>query len=115
MRWPWKPGRQGGNYWKLKLLSWEPHFDLYLLYYPHWSFIAPHRDPVPGRRHYRANLLLREARNGGRFWRHGPALFQWRGLVVFRPDVVEHGVERIRDGSRLVLSLGGTLKEKPNV
>lgn len=112
MRWLWKPGRQGTGYWKLRLLSWEPYFDLYLLRYPVGSAIPPHRDSVDGRRHFRANLTLRFAQFGGHFRHDGCLLFDRRRLVVFRPDIQEHYVSQVLRGERLVLSLGWTLKDK---
>lgn len=109
----WIPGRQGTGYLKLRLAGWGQLFDVWLLRYPEGAYIDWHRDPVNGRRHYRANLVLRQARWGGWFacrryvgnvWSCGRR--EW--FVVFRPDLVEHAVTPIMRGSRWVLSVGWT-------
>lgn len=80
-------------------------FDLYLLRYPVGSSVPAHVDPVDGQRHFRLNLVLREAKVGGRFICADP-IFETRRIKVFRPDQSEHSVSQIQEGLRLVLSLG---------
>lgn len=108
----WQEGRQGTGYFKLKLFSWEPYFDAWLLKYPPGAHIPRHRDEVDGRRHWRCNIILKRAVVGGGHWVgdvfHHPAC--GKRITVFRPDVEEHGVLHVGRGTRYVLSLGFTLK-----
>lgn len=101
----WEQGRQRSGYWKLKIISFEPYFDLYLLKYPRGAYIPLHRDPVLGRRHYRVNIVLKKAEAGGEF-RCDKALFSWGRIVVFRSDIHPHEVAPVWRGCRYVLSLG---------
>lgn len=102
----WEQGRQNTNYWKLKIISWW-FFDLYLLMYPEGSFIPPHQDPVEGKKHYRLNIELMKAKEGGEFICRGG--YQWGRFILFRPDLYEHAVTRITKGKRYLLSLGWVL------
>jgi hypothetical protein len=99
MRFRWQPGRQGTGYRKL-LVAQGRRWDLYVLDYPPGTSVPTHTDPVTGRNHWRANLVLRgeDAFDGEALLRLGP-------LVVFRPDVTPHGVKRV-GRRRLVLSFG---------
>jgi len=99
MRLRWQPGRQGTGYKKL-LVAQGRHWDLYVLDYPAGTSIPTHLDPVPGRRHWRANLVVwgERAFEGDTVLRVGP-------FVVFRPDVMPHAVTTVRR-RRIVLSLG---------
>jgi hypothetical protein len=99
MRFRWQPGRQGTGYRKL-LLAQGRRWDLYVLDYPAGSSIPVHTDPVPGRRHWRANLVLLGERTF-----EGDAVVRVGPLVVFRPDVTPHAVARVTR-RRVVLSLG---------
>jgi hypothetical protein len=96
----WEPGRQGTGYSKLRLYSlWRT--DCYILHYPVGSHVPLHSDPVPGRRHWRANLILR---GEDAFWTEKPPLIDWAWLKVFRSDE-PHSVGQVaRD--RWVLSFG---------
>jgi hypothetical protein len=96
----WEPGRQGTGYRKLRLASGR-RWDLYVIDYPPGTAIPEHTDPVPGRRHFRTNLRLwgADAYVGGALLRLGP-------LVVFRPDVMPHGVRDVGSRRRVVLSFG---------
>ncbi len=95
----WERGRQGTGYFKLDLARGR-RWDLYLLRYPPGSRVPPHRDPVPGKEHWRANLLL-----WGEDTFEGRAIFRLPRLVVFRPDITEHEVRAV-SRLRLVLSMG---------
>lgn len=103
----WQRGRQESGYWKLLIADFSPHFDFYLLKYPMGSFIAPHRDLVDGRRHYRFNFLLKNAKRGGRF--QCESYYRVGRLVAFRPDIRWHEVSPVEEGTRYVLSLGVSL------
>lgn len=95
----WQRGRQGTGYRKL-LVAQGRRWDLYVLDYPPGTSIPTHVDPVPGRRHWRANLVIwgEDAFAGDTVLRAGP-------LVVFRPDVMPHAVTRVVR-RRVVLSFG---------
>ena len=95
----WQPGSQGTGYRKL-LVARGRRWDLYVLDYPSGTSIPTHVDPVPGRRHWRANLVMwgERAFDGDAVLRLGP-------LVLFRPDVMPHGVTKV-SRRRVVLSFG---------
>lgn len=103
----WEPGRQRTGYEKMLLATNRKllPFDLYLLRYGVGSHVPPHTDPVDGKRHFRLNVVLREAQAGGEF-RTSNTIFSTRRIKIFRPDASEHSVSPITQGSRLVLSLG---------
>lgn len=70
MNWlSWSLGRQGTGYYKMLsgTARWPLPFDCYLLHYPKGSAIPAHTDPVTGKQHYRLNIVLRHAREGGDF------------------------------------------------
>lgn len=110
----WEQGRQQSGYDKMLLAGarWPLKFDLYLLKFPTGSEIPPHTDPVTESRHYRLNIVLKNAIEGGEFICKDP-IFETRRLKLFRPDVSEHQVTKIIKGQRLLLSLGW-LRTKPN-
>lgn len=105
-RWLWQSGRQGTGYRKL-LLAMGSCWDAYLLDYPKGSSVPVHTDPVPGRRHWRANLVLFGA------WSYqGDAVLRVGPLVVSRPDVMPHSVPPV-SRRRVVLSVGVATQEAP--
>lgn len=103
----WQPGRQGTGYAKLLLLTGRRPlpFDCYLLRYRPGQGIPPHTDPVPGFRHYRANLILASGREGGAFQCQS-TLYSRPRLHIFRSDLSTHAVEPMVRGTRYVLSVG---------
>lgn len=103
----WQRGRQKTGYDKLLVLAlrWPLPMDIHLLKYPDGVGIPPHRDPVPGQRHFRANLVLRKSTGGGCFVCENP-LFESERLNVFRSDLSTHSVEPIVGKARWVLSIG---------
>jgi hypothetical protein len=103
----WQRGRQLSGYDKMLLLQsyWPLPFDVYLLRFPEGSEIAPHTDPVTKGRHYRVNIILRHARQGGEFQCSDP-LFATARIKFFRPDVSTHSVSKVLRGRRYVLSVG---------
>lgn len=103
----WKPGRQQTGYEKMLLLAnpFLQPFDLYVLRYREGSEIPVHTDPVDGKRHYRLNVELWRAAEGGDFRCEG-ALVSLPRVKLFRPDQSPHSVSKIEKGSRYVLSLG---------
>jgi hypothetical protein len=109
----WQRGRQNSGYDKMLLLqSWLPiPFDLYLLHYPEGSEVPPHRDEVDFGRHYRINIILTTAIKGGDFYCANP-IYETPRIKIFRPDINEHSVSRVEQGTRYVLSCGWVLRER---
>lgn len=105
----WRSGRQDTGYEKMLLLI-NPFlipFDLYLLRFREGAEIPSHTDPVREKRHFRLNIIIRQARRGGEFICSDP-IFETHRIKLFRPDISPHSVTRIKKGSRYVLSLGWT-------
>ena len=107
----WQRGRQQSGYDKMLLLQslWPLPFDVYVLRFPEGSEIAPHTDPVAIGRHYRCNIVVKRAGEGGEFICKTP-IFTTRRVKIFRPDACEHSVTRVIRGSRYVLSIGWVRK-----
>lgn len=110
----WTAGRQGTGYRKMLLAEARTRagrflgFDAYLLHYPPGANIPPHRDPVPGARHYRLNVVLATGGSpfrGDAIWRLGER------VVFFRPDETIHDVEAC-PRPRIVLSVGWAVRER---
>ncbi len=107
----WRGGRQKSGYEKM-LLGINPFvipWDCYLLRFREGADISSHTDPVSDRRHYRINVVLVEARDGGVFKCESP-IFETNRIKFFRPDRDAHGVTRVNSGTRYVLSFGWALK-----
>ncbi len=104
---PWIPGRQGTDYFKLLLFNSEKHaMDCYVLRYPPHSHIPTHTDPVPGKKHYRLNILLK-----GEDKFRGETIFSTKRIKFFRPDITPHSVEEVSQ-ERLILSIGWALRDR---
>jgi hypothetical protein len=112
----WQHGRQQSGYDKMLLLQsrWPLPFDVYMLRFRQGSEIPPHTDPVAEGRHYRCNIVVKRAREGGDFV-CGTPIFATSRIKVFRPDACEHSVTRIVHGSRYVLSIGWVRRPRPVV
>jgi hypothetical protein len=106
----WQSGRQKSGYDKMLLLQsmWPLPFDVYILRFPEGSEIKPHTDPVSFGRHFRLNIVLKQAKVGGEFQCKTP-LFQTKRIKFFRPDACEHSVSKLKCGTRYVLSIGWVL------
>ena len=109
----WTHGRQGTGYEKMLLArtTWPLGFDCYLLRYAPGSSIPPHTDPVTTKRHYRLNIVVWHATEGGEFECATPIYVSPR-IKFFRPDACEHSVTPVISGTRYVFSMGWTLKAK---
>lgn len=111
MFWPqvkWQPGRQDTGYEKI-VLFWSKRLscDIHLIRYRAGAYVDWHKDPAPiGWRHYRLNVFLKQARDGGRFVCQGEPILDWPRLQLFRPDIQAHKVTRVHRGTRYVLSVG---------
>lgn len=101
----WNLGRQQTGYYIHKLLGGS-NWDLMLIKYPVGSYIPPHNDCFPGKRHYRFNTLLWGEQT---FRAHGPIIFAWGPFVLFRSDYTTHEVLPSKR-FRLMLSFGIVLK-----
>ena len=65
----WEIGRQLSGYDKMFLLGskWLLMFDVYLLRFKEGSEIKAHMDKVEKGKHYRLNIVLKQAKEGGEF------------------------------------------------
>jgi hypothetical protein len=111
MRWlTWQRGRQDTGYDKMLMATarWPLPFDCYLLRYPQGAVIPPHTDPVTDKKHYRLNIVVWRATQGGEFICATP-IFATDRIKLFRPDACEHSVSEVKQGSRYVFSLGWVL------
>ncbi len=111
MRWlTWQEGRQEGSYNKMLLATFvlPVPFDLYLLKFPTGSYIDAHVDKVSWGRHFRLNIVLKNATEGGEFKvaRSRGTFLNLPRVKFFRPDLVLHEVSEVIEGERLVLSFG---------
>ena len=110
----WERGRQGGGYKKMLLMcsQWPMPFDWYLIKFPRGSFIDEHLDEVEGDfKHWRLNITLKRCARGGKF-RCAESYINMPLIALFRPDIMEHSVQRIDDGTRYVLSIGWLTKDR---
>jgi hypothetical protein len=104
----WISGRQNTGYKKLKIFQFL-NMDCYILKYNTGDYIPVHTDPVPGRKHYRLNITLKKAREGGHLYIQDVDNGRWRAggkICFFRSDVCPHEVSPILSGNRVVLTLG---------
>lgn len=103
----WRLGRQGTGYDKMFLGGghWPRPFDIYLLRFLRGHSIPPHTDKVDSGQHYRLNIVLKPAREGGEFVCLDP-LYENRFVKYFRSDISEHSVTEVIAGTRYVLSIG---------
>lgn len=95
----WQVGRQGTGYRKLKLAQGKC-WDLWIIDYPSGTHIPVHTDPVPNKKHWRANLCIL-----GEDCFEGDYTFKIGPLVIFRPDIMPHSV-KITTRRRIVISFG---------
>jgi hypothetical protein len=103
----WEKGRQKTGYQKMLLAAgvWPFKFDVYLLKFPEGCEVPPHTDNVQSGRHYRLNLVLKQAKTGGEFICADPIYCSPR-IKFFRPDLCEHSVSKVLSGNRYLLSFG---------
>lgn len=100
----WLEGRQKSGYEKLPLISGS-WFDSYILRFREGTEIKPHVDPVQEKKHYRLNIVIWKAKEGGEFVCRDP-IFETARIKLFRPDISEHSVTKVTKGIRYVLSIG---------
>lgn len=95
------------------LLLWSKYpvpFDMYLLKYPQGSEITSHVDQVKSGKHYRLNIILKNADIGGNF-NVEKSIFETKRIKIFRPDISKHSVSKIIKGERILFSLGFILRD----
>lgn len=109
----WEYGRQKTGY-RVMTLFYSRHLrcDCYLLRYIKGDSIPVHKDTVSHYvNHFRLNIVLRNAKEGGEFEVRN-ALWKWWRVVLFRPDEEPHSVSEIKAGERWVLSFGWVRKKR---
>lgn len=98
----WVAGRQKGTLYKKMLLLQLSFMDIYLLKYEPFTYLAPHRDTIPHKKHWRVNLVLC---GNGTFVADQFKSFFFGRLIVFRSDIQAHAVIN-GNKKRYVLSIG---------
>jgi len=103
----WQKGRQNTGYDKLLILTgYLPlPFDIYLLRFPQGSEIPEHLDKVERGNHFRLNIIVKKAVEGGEF-KCSECIWNTSRIKLFRPDKSIHSVSKIIKGTRYVLSIG---------
>lgn len=103
----WEKGRQKTGYDKMLLggFLWPIPVDVYLLKFSEGQEIPPHTDAVNNGKHFRLNLVLKSAKQGGEFKCEAP-IFETNRIKLFRPDKSEHSVTQVVKGQRYLLSIG---------
>jgi len=103
----WEKGRQNTGYDKMLVGGgyWPNSFDLYLLRFEEGQEIPPHIDKVDGGAHYRLNIVLKTAKEGGEFLCKDP-IYETKRIKYFRSDISEHAVSKVKKGTRYVFSIG---------
>lgn len=112
MYWKWRDGRQDSGY-KILTIYWFylPYFetDCHLIYYPTGSRLPVHRDKFYNlgqeMNHYRLNILLKKPKTGGKFFCRKTIINWWR-VSLFKASKWTHGVTKVENGERLVLTFG---------
>ena len=106
--WRWQNGRRaqldkpGTYYQKFLIFQIPDRMDCWLIKYARAVGIGWHTDKVPGKKHYRINIVLRK---GGEFWIEGKKID--RRFIFFRPDIQKHCVKVFgRNQRRLIFSIG---------
>ena len=73
------------------------------------SKITEHRDLVAKGKHYRLNIVIKKAPEGGTF--KGKTIWNILDRVIlFRPDIETHSVSEVLSGTRYVISFGKIIK-----
>ncbi|QTH64271.1 2OG-Fe(II) oxygenase [Psychrosphaera ytuae] len=103
----WEKGRQLSGYDKMFILGskWFLLFDVYLLRFREGSEIKPHTDKIEKGNHYRLNIVLKPAKEGGEFICDN-SIYESKRIKLFRPDACQHSVTKVIRGNRYLLSIG---------
>lgn len=107
MKLNWVPGRQNTGYHKILLCEakWPIPFDVYLLRYNVGGHVPEHIDPVDTGKHFRLNIILKQAEEGGDFI-CPDAIYTSKWINLFRPDEALHEVLEVKKGHRYLFSIG---------
>lgn len=90
------------------MLFQSRRLSVYLVHYRQGHRIMPHVDGVAEGKLYKLNCVLVKPRRGGVFSCERTIFDLLGRLVLFRPDLHQHEVSRIEDGSRWLLSFALT-------
>ncbi len=101
----WIKGRQESGYSKLCLVYFW-FFDAYLIKFKEGSSISPHVDEVSNKSHFRCNIIIKPAKEGGDFVCTRNILSLFNRIYIFRPDKERHEVTEVIKGNRIVFSFG---------
>ena len=108
--WKWVKGRQNPTYEKFLILQ-ILKVDCYLLRYRKNSYLRSHIDATDAdHRHWRVNIILKKSRLGGVFCCE-KSILDWTRLKIFEAGKYSHSLSRIRQGKRLVLSMGMRIRK----
>ncbi len=100
----WQQGRQVTGYFKMLLFG-----SRFLDIYPKDVGLPEHTDLVPGYKHFRFNIVLREPHKGGKF-SCATAFINTKRIKFFRSDR-PHSMTNIDKGRRVVLTFGWVTRE----
>lgn len=93
---------------KTRILLRSKRLNIYLVRYPEGHKVGPHGHDCQGRL-YKLNCVLVKPKVGGEFI-CDRNLFNLAGrIVLFRPDLHQHRVEKIQRGNRWLLSFALTV------
>ena len=114
-----RSGYRGTGYMKMRLCSatWPVPWDAIVLKMPEGVELEAHRDQARGKfatkQGWRINILLKKAKKGGEFFCEQPCWSFLQRIFVFRADTTTHGVTKVEDGCRYLISIGFQLEPKP--
>lgn len=108
--WKWGKDRFNTGYKIFTIAYIQGIFDCYLFKYELGSHIPKHKDPAKYGKQYRFNIIIKNAKQGGKFWCKGKHINICNIFFAFRADSCYHGVTHITEGNRVVLSFGIYIK-----
>lgn len=104
-------GRRGSGYQKLSLwmiVGKKYGTDGWIIQYPIGSHIPVHIDPIQDSKHYRLNIVLKQAKSGGKF--SGQTILNlFDRIIFFRPDIMPHSVSAC-SSVRYIFSIGFAIR-----
>ena len=102
----WGNDRFNTGYKILTLAYIKGILDIYLFRYSTNSHLPKHKDPNKFGRQYRLNIVLWKPDKGGQFWCKGDHFNFKDRIIFFRADSCYHGMTKIEQGTRMILSIG---------
>lgn len=122
----WEGGRQNTGYLKSPIDQNDSRFipliarskellnvtseaiDCYIIKYPAESHIPTHKDDAPfSSNHFRLNAMIKNSVRGGKLIIEKRFVdIHKRDAIIFRPDILEHGVTKVKCGERYIWSVG---------